>query len=452
MKDFFKKMQNLTLLAIDDDPLVLEAIKLINPPGWNIITSLTPPDKPVSPFDAAIVDVHLEGDTSNRSGLKVIESLKNQNPHADIIAMSGDLKRDLMEAALISGAIRFVAKPLASNELISLLDKIKAHRELTQVRNRYKKLATQWLGTSKASNDIRKNIAQLKGEPGPILIEGESGTGKEVVAQLLNQQEGDRSWLSLNMASLPENLFESELFGHVKGAFTGADQDKMGLIEAANNGDLFLDEIEALPMTLQPKLLRFLETGEIRRVGGKQNLYVRVRVIAATNERLEEKIQKGNFREDLYYRLSGKKISIPPLRSRKEDILELTKAFLAQDVKRKFQLSEDALKELETHFWPGNVRELKRIIEQVTLSAPMPILRAEDFAPLLRKREALNSSNQKINLNEGLEKLLENYERELLRLSTEQFQSPDDASTALKISRSSYYAKLKSYGIGGKLR
>ena len=241
-----------------------------------------------------------------------------------------------------------------------------------------------WVGESAASQSIRRQIAQLKNEAGPILIEGESGTGKEVTAQLLHAQQPGNPFVAINVASVPELLFESEFFGHVKGAFTGADQNKMGLAEAASGGDLFLDEVEALSPALQAKLLRFLETGEVRRVGAKESIHVKTRVIAASNRNLNTLVAEGKFREDLLWRLSGKKILLPPLRERPEDIDELAKHFLSLDKYRKKEIVDDAMHVLRSYQWPGNVRELKRVCEQLLLSSPLPLVRKDDVLAVIR--------------------------------------------------------------------
>ena len=195
----------------------------------------------------------------------MIADLRASDPHLEIVAISGDLDRELMEACLRAGAGRFLAKPLSPEEVCLTLEKIEALHLLRLATARGGSPAP-WIGEGPASQGVRRQIAALRGEGGPILIEGESGTGKEVTAALIHAQDPGRPFVVVNVAALPEQVFESEFFGHVRGAFTGADQNKMGLAEAAHGGDLFLDEIEALPMAQQAKLLRFLENGEVRRV------------------------------------------------------------------------------------------------------------------------------------------------------------------------------------------
>ena len=360
--------------------------------------------------------------------------------------MSGNLDRQIMEQCLKAGASRFLAKPLSLDELRLTLDKIEALFLLQGATSRASAGTWRWVGRSSTSQNIQRQIAQLKNEAGPILIEGESGTGKEVTAQLLHSQHPAHPFVAINVASVPELLFESEFFGHVKGAFTGADQNKMGLTEAANGGDLFLDEVEALTPALQAKLLRFLETFEVRRVGAKDSITVNVRVIAATNRNLNQLVKEGKFREDLLWRLSGKKIVLPPLRERPEDIVELAEHFFAQDKYRKKELDDDAMQVLRDYSWPGNVRELKRVCEQLLLISPLPLIRKEDVLSVVRP-PAAGVSAASIDLERGLGELVEGFEMHVLRQALGQQNDIDEVARTLKISRSSLYKKIKDHGI-----
>jgi len=258
------------LLVIDDDPLVIEALQMMIPKNWSLLTKPNFQQAQSLFFHAAFVDLHLKGNIQFAEGLQEIQKIFEHNNKIEIIAISGNLSMELMEKCLSAGASKFLAKPLLHDEVLSTLEKIEALWALRETETRGGKRHQVWIGHSDASENIKKYIAKLKGEDGPILIEGETGTGKEVVCKILNQQEANRPFVMVNIAAIPENLFESELFGHVKGAFTGAEQMKIGLCEAAHGGDLFLDEIEALPFNQQVKLLRFLESGEVRKVGSKE--------------------------------------------------------------------------------------------------------------------------------------------------------------------------------------
>ncbi|MCB0413788.1 MAG: sigma-54-dependent Fis family transcriptional regulator, partial [Bdellovibrionales bacterium] len=258
-------MKKLSLLVVDDDDLVHKSIEMSLPDQWRMSSHYSSENLPQGSFLAAFVDMHFSKKMDKAEGLQVIRKLSEAFPHLEIIAMSGDLDRALMEDCLAAGASRFIAKPLSLKEIQLLLDKIEALHLMHLAATRQGGKKIQWIGNGQESKKIRQKIAHFRGEPGPILICGESGTGKEVATTLLHEQEGEnRPFIRLNVAAVPETLFESELFGHVKGAFTGADQNKMGLAEAANGGDLFLDEIEALSLPLQVKLLRFLESNEVR--------------------------------------------------------------------------------------------------------------------------------------------------------------------------------------------
>lgn len=440
------------VLLVDDDPLISDSLELILPDNWNLTTCHAIEHIPNGNFQAAFVDMHLTGHGQAPEGLEVVKNLSQKHPHLEIIAISGDLNRKLMEQCLKFGATRFLAKPFSKEEIKAVLDKIEALHllHLASFRQTKKKY---WLGNSPTSQNLKKQVAQLRGEAGPILIEGESGTGKEITVQMISEQEATRPFVSVNISAIPETLFESELFGHMKGSFTGADQNKMGLAEAANNGDLFLDEIEALTLPCQVKLLRFLETNEIRRVGSKDSSQINVRVIAATNQNLEKLVKEGKFREDLLWRLAGKKIALTPLRERKEDIPELAKFLLEQQKPRYNKvLSEDAIELLKTHSWPGNIRELRRVIEQACLSSPLPFIRAEDFSSFLTRQSPLAAKQPDgaPDYSLGLNKLVENYEKIIIEQCLSQEKDIDKVAEVLDISRSGLYKKIKDYNIDTK--
>lgn len=439
-------MKDLVLLVVDDDELVIQSVKMALPDQWRMMASQQPNELPERGYHAALVDIHLTGQLGRTEGVEVIRRLNQKNSHLEIIAMSGNLDRQIMEQCLKAGASRFLAKPLSLEELTLTLDKIEALFLMQGAAGRGAGSGARWIGSSQPSQSVQRQIAQLRNENGPILIEGESGTGKEVSAQLIHSQTSLAPFVVINVASVPENLFESEFFGHVKGAFTGADQNKMGLAEAAHGGDLFLDEIEALSPPLQAKLLRFLETGEVRRVGGKDTTIVQTRVIAATNRNLNQLVADGKFREDLLWRLSGKKILLPPLRERTEDIPELVQHFFSLDKYRKKEVGPDALQVLKEYPWPGNVRELKRVCEQLILTAPLPVLRREDVLQVIRP-PAQGISAASFDISRGLSELVNEFESQIIQKALGQQNDIDEVARLLKISRSSLYKKIKDHGI-----
>jgi DNA-binding NtrC family response regulator len=436
-------------LVIDDDDLIASGIRVILPAHWRLVHSSDPHKIPHGSFTAALVDMHLTEDLTKAEGLHLIQAMRATDPHLEIVAMSGDLDRGLMESCLKAGASRYLAKPLSAEELLLTLEKIEALQLLRDAAVRSWTGASPWIGSSTVSAEVRRKIAQLRAEPGPILIEGESGSGKEVAAQLIHAQEGrQRPFVAVNVAALPENVFESEFFGHVRGAFTGADQNKMGLAEAAHGGDLFLDEIEALPSSLQAKLLRFLESGEVRRVGARDSIRVQARVIAATNQNLETLVKEGRFREDLLWRLNGRKLLLPSLRERTEDMSDLVKHFLERErPRRNKSIEPDAIAALQAHHWPGNVRELKRVCEQLCLHSPLPVIRQEDVLKALPVSARGPQKGGEIDLSRGAAALMADFEAELIRTALSRTGDIDEASSILKISRSSLYKKIKDYNI-----
>lgn len=440
------------LLVVDDDPLIIDSIRLILPKNWSLrafsaVAQIKEHLKSPLLYHAAFVDMHLTQNLQHAEGPKIIDELSRKLPQMEIIAMSGDLSLDLMEACLKNGAQKFLAKPLQPEEVSACLEKIEAIWMMRLMESRGHDHQIRWVGSHPKSEEIKKQIAGLRGEDGPILIEGETGCGKEVVFRLLNQQENGRPFVTVNVASIPEALFESEMFGHVKGAFTGADQQKIGLAEAAHGGDLFLDEIEALPLHQQVKLLRFLESGEVRKVGARESISIKARVICASNQKLSDLVKAGSFREDLLFRLSGKKIILPPLRERSSDIKELCDFFLKQLKPRTNKtFTAETISYLEKYDWPGNVRELKRVCEQLCLISPLPVIRPEDA------RRLLASSSQETPLNAsiihwdlGLEQIMNNYEKQVIEKCLHKQPDVDLAADMLKISRSSLYKKIKDY-------
>lgn len=440
-----------SLLIVDDDPLVHQALKMCLPNYWKVFSA---PRLEAIQYErfyhAAFVDMHLGPDITKAVGPHIIETLLKHNGQLEVVAMSGDLNRILMETCLKAGAQKFLAKPLMPEEVLLILGKIEALWDLRSIDPSANRHSTRWVGNSQASQKIKKRIASLRGETNAVLIEGETGSGKEVAAKLLHEQEGDRPFIAVNLASIPENLFESEMFGHVKGAFTGADQNKVGLVEAAHGGDLFLDEMEALPLSQQAKLLRFLETGEVRRVGAKESSQVKTRIIAASNKPLDKMVAAGEFREDLLYRLASQRIELPPLRERLDDIDELAKYFLeAERPRRNKSIADDGLAFFKKYNWPGNVRELKRVCEQLSLTAPLPLIREEDVTGFLKPvaTPAGSPSYTAIDFNKGLNVLVEEFETHVIRTCLKQSKDIEEAAKVMQISRSNLYKKIKDYKI-----
>ncbi len=321
-------------------------------------------------YDLATFDLKLPDGT----GIDLLKLLKEKNPKAEAIMMTAFASSDTAVEAIKIGAYDYISKPFDVNELRLLLRNVKKKLELEQKLAEEKEEKFQDLiGKSPAIKIVKETIEKIAPYDINVLITGESGTGKEVVARTIHNlsKRKDKPFVAINCASLPADLLESELFGYKKGAFTGATSDKKGLIEEANGGTLFLDEIGEMPMSLQAKLLRFLEERKIRPLGSTKEIEVDVRIISATNRNLEEEIEKGNFREDLYYRLSTIIIKIPPLRERKEDIPLLAEHFLKEFQEKygkKFEkISQDFLDFLMKYEFKGNIRELRNLLEKAVI-------------------------------------------------------------------------------------
>tara|TARA_B100000749_G_scaffold280887_1_gene279888 strand:- start:129997 stop:131361 length:1365 start_codon:yes stop_codon:yes gene_type:complete len=442
----------LNLLVVDDEQIILDSVDLMLQAPWKArgITKQCNIPKDES-FHAALIDIHLSGELDEFEGLDLIADLHKQNPTMEIIAISGDQSREVMEKCLEAGATRFLEKPLREKEVLMTLEKVEALVLLQNARQRGQWKSGGWIGESPFSQSLRRTIAELRSEPGPILIEGETGTGKEVVAQMFFEQTPHHPIVKVNAAAIPEHLFDSEFFGHTKGAFTGAHNNKIGFAEAAHGGTLFIDEIEALHPNHQAKLLRFLESGEIQKVGSTQTTTVHVRVIAATNCSLQKMVDSGEFRDDLLWRISGHKIELLPLRERLEDMSFLVDHFLSLHPDRQKTLEPDALQVLKLHRWPGNVRELKKVIDQAVSRAPLPIIRAKDLDPLIdsgKTWKLLTKSTSSVdNYSVGLTQLVQQFEKQVIEDCLNSYQDIGKTGEVLQVSRSNLYKKIKDHNI-----
>jgi DNA-binding NtrC family response regulator len=331
-----------------------------------------------SSFDVAILDLRMPGMT----GIELLEQLKQSTPDTEAIVMTGHASMETAIDAMRLGAFDYITKPCKLAEIEAVLCKVAEKRALEhknlalQTRVRAAEGPTVLVGDSAAMNGVHRLIATVAPTESTVLILGETGTGKELVARTLYQQSkrAEMPFVPVNCGALSENLVESELFGHRKGAFTGADRDHKGLFEVANGGTLFLDEVGELSKNIQVKLLRFLEAGEIRRVGETEPFRTDVRVLCATNRDIRALIKEDQFREDLYFRINTFEIRLPPLRERRQDIPDLARHLLSRAARRpeeqiKDLLSPEAVDVLLEHEWPGNVRELANVMEHAYILA-----------------------------------------------------------------------------------
>ncbi|HVE83708.1 MAG TPA: sigma-54 dependent transcriptional regulator [Myxococcales bacterium] len=344
------------------------------------------------PVDAVLMDVKMP----DMDGLTALDRLHQQRPKLPVIMMSGHGTIETAVKATQLGARDFLEKPIARDRLLVALRNALEHQavieELEVLREQAGKF--EMVGTAPAMQRIYEMIRKTAPTEGRVLITGENGTGKELIARAVHQHSRRKAgpFVKLNCAAVPHELIESELFGHEKGAFTGAVSVRRGKFEMAHEGTLFLDEIGDMPAAMQAKLLRVLQEGELERVGGAETIKVDVRVIAATNKDLEEEIARGHFREDLYYRLNVVQLRSPPLRERKEDLPDLTASFLkeacAKNGKKPMGLSREALSVLAGHDFPGNVRELRNLVERLAILCEGPVISGRDAEELLPQRRA----------------------------------------------------------------
>ncbi len=356
--------------------------------------------------DLALIDINMPGKT----GLQILKELKGAKGLPPIIIMTADATMENTISAMRYGAFDYISKPVDLDELEIIVTRAMENAKLKKELSTLKKtLEQKWasetvfVGKSKAAEKIFKTIGRIAPRDVTVLIQGESGTGKEIVAKLihLNSPRREGPFVAVNSAAVPRELMESELFGYEKGAFTGATETRKGKFELADGGTLFLDEIGDMEIGLQAKLLRVLQEKEFYRVGGKEPIRVDVRIIAATNQNLEKKVEEGKFREDLYYRLNVVTINIPPLRERKEDIEPLAEYFLERFVEEmgteRKVLSKEALAALKSYNWPGNVRELENVLRRAVLLSSNLVITPEDLALKGRteKKESLEAIIEK---------------------------------------------------------
>ncbi|HEY6097853.1 MAG TPA: sigma-54 dependent transcriptional regulator [Anaeromyxobacter sp.] len=396
-------------------------------------------------FDVALLDIVMPG----TDGLETMKRMREDPAAPAIIVLTGRATVETAVEAMKNGSFDYLTKPYKLDELVVLVNRAQEYRSL-RAKNQLleqelvrQETAAEIVGESRPLRELLALVRKVAPTDSPVLIQGESGTGKELIANALwhHSRRSRAPLIPLNCATLSESLIESELFGHEKGAFTSAATAKHGLVEVADRGTLFLDEIGELPLALQPKLLRFLDTGEFRRVGGTKVQTADVRVIAATNRDLRGLIAGGRFREDLWYRLNVIAVTIPPLRERAEDVPRLARHFAAKYARKLGKpvcdFGEDALATLAGYSWPGNVRELENVVERAAILCEGGAIGRDDLAvppPAAAARPGGGS--------------LEEIEREhILRVLREAGGNQSRASQLLGIDRKTLYLKLRRYGL-----
>lgn len=397
--------------------------------------------------EVIITDIRLPG----LSGIDLLTSVKKHYPYMEVIVMTAYADAKTGIEAMRNGAFEYIVKPFEMDEMVLLVHQAYEKNRLTKevavlrdlVHERYS--LKNIVGFSKAMQETIRQVKIVAQRETTVLIRGRSGTGKELVARGIHQESGRKIFLPINCGAIPENLLESELFGHEKGAFTGADSRKIGLFERAGEGTVFLDEIGDITLNLQVKLLRVLQEKEYTRVGGTKVLQTKMRVLAATNRNLEEAVAEGWFREDLYYRLNVFPIRVPSLSDRKEDIPELIDHFILKN-HHKAGISNDVVKHLIEYSWPGNVRELENCIERAVIMANNMPLRLEHLPEHIQKNQALKKPSLFEIPDEGIS--LDEIEKNLIMQALDKANNnKSEAARLLGISRRSIYSKMKTHNL-----
>ena len=416
------------VLLIDDDPRVRASLKMVLEPIYDILQAgdaqegldVFRKDEP----NLILLDVILPG----TDGLAVLQTLRLESKMTPVIMLTGTKSVKTAVDAMKFGAADYLSKPFDVDELRIIIDRVlnssELEREVKQLRaqvvQRY--AFHNLIGKSQGMQEIYSKIEQVADSRTTVLITGESGTGKELVAKALhyNSSRRERPFIALNCAALPETLIESELFGHEKGSFTDATARRVGQFELANTGTLFLDEIGDLSPITQAKLLRVIQEREFTRIGGVQSIKVDVRIVAATNKNLDDLVRKGQFREDLYYRINVIALVLPPLRERGEDIPLLAKHFLEkrldEERRPRIEFGKEALELLTRYSWPGNVRELENFVEQAFIWSQHAAQITPEHLPTMIKNDARSTSLRDDTLagRMSLEKAVMEFEREII--------------------------------------
>ncbi len=353
-----------------------------------------------------------------KSGIDLLDKVKELRPEIPIIIMTAHSDLKSAVESYEHGAWEYLPKPFDIEEAVSMVQRATA-KDNSKIDETSESKA-EIIGEAPAMQEVFRAIGKLTNSSSTVLLSGQSGTGKELVAKALYQHSPrkENSFIALNMADIPKDLLEAELFGHEKGAFTGADEKRIGRFEQANDGTLFLDEIGDMPLETQTRLLRVLSNGEFYRVGGREPIKVDVRIITATNQNLEELVKSGEFREDLFHRLNVIKLSLPKLNERKEDIPDLVKYFFqksSEELKEeKKYLSEEVENYFKTLSWPGNVRQLENVCRWLTVMSPSKEVKLEDLPDELKLENAEEENNWKLVLKSWSENYLENGNKNLL--------------------------------------
>jgi len=451
-------------LVVDDEPLVKRSLaELLTLSGYSVSTASNGKEalNILKDYNADIVITDIK--MPEMDGLTLLKHIKTLSPETPVILITGYGSIESAVDAMKDGAYDYVTKPIVDSEIKIVIERLTNQRKLIEENAKLKEELSithkehflNIVGTSLSMQKIYTLIEAITGTRATVLIHGETGTGKRLIAHAIHnctEIERGKPFVEVSCGALTETLLESEIFGHVKGAFTGAIKDKSGRFELADGGTIFLDEIDAFTPALQVKLLRVLQEGEFERVGDNKTVKVDVRVIAASNQKLQDLIAQGKFRKDLFYRLNIINIEVPPLRERKEDIPLLVGDFIkkcAKNTSKKIEgIDDEALEILKCHDWPGNIRELENIIERAVILSKNHVISKEDFPEMLNKpakeekAQAVSSSEDSLNLKDALK----SPEKDLIMKALAKANwNRNEAAKILGINRTTLYKKMQQY-------
>ena len=447
------------LLVIDDEQSILDSLRiLLRNEGFSVVTAhggkegmaALSRDNP----DIVLTDIRMP----HATGVEILAAARQQDPDVPVILMTAQATLQSAMQAVNEGAFYYIQKPFRNDELLAIIKRAAEHRNLRlenrtlkqEIKRRERHDHARPVGGSKSWIDVLRLAETVAPTDSTVLIQGESGTGKEVIARYIHElsTRTEGPFQSINCGALPESLLESELFGHVKGSFTGAVRDKMGLFTAAAKGTFFLDEIGETTPATQVKLLRVLQHREVIPVGATEPIPIDTRLLAATNRDLEEEIKRGSFRSDLYYRLNVIAIHVPPLRNRREDIPLLVDYFLqrtaAERNEEPKQPTEEVLEALQSYDWPGNVRELENALERAVILSSGGKIDAKALPERVTERRAEPLISEKVITNPTLESIERAY---ILWVLQSEGGNKSRAAEVLGIDPSTLYRKLSRYGV-----
>jgi two-component system nitrogen regulation response regulator NtrX len=438
----------LKILVVDDDPEIRRTLRGVLEDEGHRVAEASDGLKALEAmeqrrFDAVLLDVNMP----HMGGLEALTMIREQSPNAGVIMVSGESTITTAVQALKRGAFDFIEKPVDPERLLDVLAQAAHVTALRSAEPAAAHDASGMIGKSPAIQRLLADIQRVAPSQAKVLVTGENGSGKDLVAEAIHRlsKRADKPFVKLNCAAIPKDLVESELFGHEKGAFTGAMQRRTGRLERADGGTLFLDEIGDLSLEAQAKLLRAIETGEVDRVGATDTVQVDVRIVSATNKDLAGAIERGEFRRDLFYRLNTLPLHVPPLRERSGDIPLIAEHYLAAfcraEGKPSKRLTPEALEVLREYRWPGNVRELKNLMERAAILTEGSDVRAEDLALWL---ESTPESEEPA----GLRGEIERREAEAIRKALEAANwNVTQAAAGLGIDRTNLHRKMRKYGV-----